>query len=204
MSCRMFVTRSWDREADIRQELRLIPMNVVVCAGIIQLFFLFTEKKTTSAHVSKAIWSLALPAVLWGHKVASHPEKTEYACLSSKEETELRSHALWKCGEQWKGRKLEVSVQAYLNWQAWFWKLKCRKFLKVYLQSSGSRPWASHTWWRAARSVSVRLPSSRVTWPIAKRAVCRNYEIEGSTFASSRVLVAARSNWQIVFSVWVI
>ncbi len=90
----MFVTRSLDREADIRRELRLIPMNVVVCAGIIQLFFLFTEKKTTSAHVSKAIWSLALPAVLWGHKVASHPEKTEYACLSSKEETELRSHTL--------------------------------------------------------------------------------------------------------------
>lgn len=39
-----------------------------------------------------------------------------------------------------------------------------------------------------------------VTWPVANRAVCRNCEIEGSATAGSSVLVAARSNWQIVFS----
>ncbi|KAI2659184.1 Src-like-adapter 2 [Labeo rohita] len=58
--------------------------------------------------------------------------------------------------------------------------------------SPGSRAWASHTWRRAAKSVAVKF--NQLTCHIAKRAICRNCEMEGSTFAGSRVLVAARSD----------
>ncbi len=72
--------------------------------------------------------------------------------------------------------------------------------LKVFLQSSGSLACAVHTWRRAVRSVAVRVPSSRVTWPMIKRAVWRNWETEGSMFSDSSVLVVVRNNWQCFLS----